>query len=74
MKYINFLLIFILVFTQFGCAQKSIFSQAEATTKGSRSEYKKVEPSEGYNNLLSGLGMAILFGTIFQAAPKEAYK
>jgi uncharacterized protein YceK len=56
------------------CASKSISSEAVATPKGSKSLYKKSEPTQGLDNFLSSLGMAIVFGTIFKSAPKEAYK
>jgi len=57
-----------------GCAYKSILSKAEATPNGSKSLYKNNEPTQGYDNLLSSLGMAIVFAAIFKFAPKEAYK
>ena len=73
-KFFLFNLSIILSLSLTGCASKRISSEAVVTPKGSKSLYKKSEPTQGLDNFLSSLGMAIVFGTIFKSAPKEAYK
>lgn len=58
-----------------GCATKTNSKSSSSTKDGNQtsSEYKKDE-GKGFENFWGAVGIGVLMGIIFKAAPKEAYR